>query len=130
MICNNCGGDMVGDGYTMVIHCEHAEGYESYEPDAGPIDCHGMRILSIDAWAGCAPGEGDWNSWNVAGHIPVSEFEALKTPKDYAVWFYKNGYITTSDMRRITVEDDGYNKTICEKKTGMPVFCIEYGCHY
>lgn len=40
--CIKCGGEMIGDGYTAVAHCENAEeeDYEYHEPDAGPIYCH------------------------------------------------------------------------------------------
>lgn len=43
MTCPNCGGDIIGDGYNEVYHCEFAE-YESYydhEPDAGIVYCKG-----------------------------------------------------------------------------------------
>lgn len=41
MNCIKCGGDMVGDGYTLVDHCEYADeaDYEFHEPDAGPVYC-------------------------------------------------------------------------------------------
>lgn len=39
--CIKCGGDMIGDGYTSVMHCEYADEstYESHEPDASPVYC-------------------------------------------------------------------------------------------
>ena len=39
--CKNCGGDMIGDGYTSVIHCEYAdhELIDLCEPDCSPIFC-------------------------------------------------------------------------------------------
>jgi len=39
--CKNCGGDMIGDGYTSVIHCEYAdeEDYLYSAPDSGPFYC-------------------------------------------------------------------------------------------
>ena len=39
--CNECGGDMVGNGYTPVMYCEYAEKstYEHVEADSGPIYC-------------------------------------------------------------------------------------------
>lgn len=42
MICIKCGGDMVGDGYTSVMHCEYADEttYEFHEPDASPVYCN------------------------------------------------------------------------------------------
>lgn len=40
MRCRNCGGTMVGDGYTTVYHCEFVDTSGMYlEPDAGPIYC-------------------------------------------------------------------------------------------
>ena len=39
MQCIKCGGDMIGDDYTMVLHCEYVEDISGYEPDAGPIYC-------------------------------------------------------------------------------------------
>ena len=42
MKCINCGGDMIGDGYTYIMHCEYANesDYEFHEPDADPVYCH------------------------------------------------------------------------------------------
>lgn len=40
MACKNCGGDMIGDGYTDVRHCENLDLIgKGFEPDAGPIFC-------------------------------------------------------------------------------------------
>lgn len=41
MKCSKCGGNMEGDGYTWVYHCEFAEpeDYDSHEPDADPVYC-------------------------------------------------------------------------------------------
>lgn len=41
MTCSKCGGDMLGDGYTVVKHCEYAEedDYKYREPDAWPVEC-------------------------------------------------------------------------------------------
>lgn len=89
-----------------------------------------MRILSIDAWA---DGDGwQWNSWYEAGTISDAEFDAITAKGDKAIakWFYDNGYTTTADMRKITIDDDQYNIVLCEKKSGMPVFAIEYGDRY
>lgn len=41
-ICKDCGGDMCGDGYTVVLHCEFIEDdevWKYHEPDANPIYC-------------------------------------------------------------------------------------------
>lgn len=39
--CSKCNGDIVGDGYNSVMHCEYADSDETMyaEPDAGPILC-------------------------------------------------------------------------------------------
>lgn len=39
--CSKCGGEMIGDGYTSVFHCENADEstYEFHEPDADPVEC-------------------------------------------------------------------------------------------
>lgn len=38
--CVRCGGTMCGDGYMVVLHCEHVDVTALYvEPDAGPIYC-------------------------------------------------------------------------------------------
>jgi len=38
--CSKCGGEMLGDGYTQVLHCEYAdiEG-KGFEPDAFRVEC-------------------------------------------------------------------------------------------
>ena len=37
--CGNCGSDMIGDGYTVPVHCEFAEVPADAEPDSGPYYC-------------------------------------------------------------------------------------------
>ena len=43
MICNNCGGSVIGDGVTTVLHCENANeaDYAHLEPDANFVQCFG-----------------------------------------------------------------------------------------
>ena len=88
-----------------------------------------MKVLSIDAWGNKAEGY-QWNQWFTVGEISKEDFENLKIDKDYAVWFFENDFTNTADMRRILIEDDQYNIVICEKKTGQPLFAIEYGPEY
>lgn len=42
--CKKCGGNMVGDGYTLVRHCEFADVDDDprapFEADADPIYCN------------------------------------------------------------------------------------------
>jgi len=88
-----------------------------------------MRVLSIDAWGNKKDGY-EWNAWYTVGEVTKADFEALKTDKQVATWFKENGYTTSNDMRQIIIEDDQYNVVICEKKTGRPIFAIEYGPEY
>lgn len=41
MICPDCGGTIVGDGYTTVLHCENVdiEIWRDFEPDTDPVYC-------------------------------------------------------------------------------------------
>jgi uncharacterized protein (DUF983 family) len=40
-VCPNCGGTLIGDGYTMVVHCENVDlDLENQpEPDSSPVYC-------------------------------------------------------------------------------------------
>jgi len=89
-----------------------------------------MKILSIDAISGCEKNTWEWDSWYNVGEISKEEFEALKTDKQIATWMCENGFTTTDDMRKIVIEDDQYNIVLCERKSKMPVFAIEYGPEY
>lgn len=41
MKCPNCGGQMIGDGYTSTLHCENIiEPPWDLEPDAEPVYCN------------------------------------------------------------------------------------------
>lgn len=43
MHCPNCGGYMVGDGYTERVHCERMSIFDEEvrgEPDASPVFCN------------------------------------------------------------------------------------------
>lgn len=37
--CIDCGSDILGDGFTIIYHCEYVEDLESFEPDAGTLYC-------------------------------------------------------------------------------------------
>ena len=44
--CIKCGGQMIGDGNTIVEHCEDADDkdYWDVEPDGGPIFCKFQEV--------------------------------------------------------------------------------------
>lgn len=37
--CSNCGGEIIGDGFNMVRHCEYAEVDISFPPDSELVLC-------------------------------------------------------------------------------------------
>jgi len=88
-----------------------------------------MKILSIDAWGNKNDGF-NWNNWFHVGDIDKEDFEKLDTAKKLLTWMMEQGYATTDDMRKAYVDDDQYNKVFCNKKTGQPIFAIEYGPEY
>ena len=43
-VCSKCGGTIMGDGYTVVRHCENVDITSlTVEPDAGTIECEGTN---------------------------------------------------------------------------------------
>ena len=73
--------------------------------------------------------DGSVNWFNV-GEISKEEFETLKTDKEYRLWFRNNGYTTTANKKKVTIDDDQYNIVVCDAKTLRPLFAIEYGPEY
>jgi hypothetical protein len=65
MTCKNCGGSMVGDGYTLVRHCENVNDIQDKEPDAGPIYCELKDYpeyaapMSLLHWEATIPSDND-----------------------------------------------------------------------
>jgi len=41
--CTNCGGDIIGNGYTSVEHCENVDPELGIEPDAELVYCTNPR---------------------------------------------------------------------------------------
>ena len=83
-------------------------------------------VLSIDAWA-----DGDygwnWNSWRyLTERLPA---ELLRDHKAILNWFAENGLLVP--VRGGTyIDDDQYNKVVCDAATGEPLFAVEYGSAY
>jgi len=88
-----------------------------------------MKILSVDAWAE-PEGGWTWNNWFDIGSISKEEFETLKTDKEFRLWFKRNGYTTTANKRKVSIDDDQYNVCLCDAKDGRPLYAIEYGPEY
>lgn len=88
-----------------------------------------MRILSIDAW-GEPEGGWTWNNWFKVGEISKEEFEALDTNRKVLKYFRDEGYLEPTSQGLCGVEDDQYNIVITERRTGRPLYAIEYGPEY
>lgn len=50
-VCPNCGGPPIGDGVSVVLHCENAycEKYLFAEPDAAPVWCEPEAVAAFHA---------------------------------------------------------------------------------
>jgi hypothetical protein len=48
MRCPNCGGTIIGDGYTIIRHCENIIDLPiDVEPDSGPMYCDGSGGIDV-----------------------------------------------------------------------------------
>ena len=80
-------------------------------------------VLSIDAWGNQEDGY-EWNNWHKVGMIDLD----LNQPDQNLIQTMIDAeYLKPASIDLAAVEDDGYNIVIVDKKTGEPVFAIEYG---
>lgn len=91
-----------------------------------------LNVLSIDAWR-----DGDswnWNAWYKRGSLTMREFSKLgcttrQQTRATLAWFREHGYLGDASKGAVTLEDDGYNLTVLDRRTREPLFAIEYGVH-
>lgn len=83
------------------------------------------HLLSIDAWR-FDNGWG-WNNWHkLEDNIywddekPMTARRVLRALRDW-------GYLTDASKGRLTIEDDGYNYVIVDRKTRKPLLALCYG---
>ena len=88
-----------------------------------------LNILSIDAWGNAKDGY-HWNNWFKVGTIDKDEFESLDSDKKQIKFMVDEGYLNEKAFKGVEVEDDQYNIVFADKKTGEPLYAIEYGPHY
>ena len=92
-----------------------------------------INVLSIDAWR-----DGDswiWNNWHKCGTLTLREFSKLgnttrQQTRATLAWFREHGYLSDASKGAVTLEDDGYNLVVCDRRTREPLFAIEYGTAY
>lgn len=80
------------------------------------------QVLSIDAWADSEPNSWTWNQWFDAGEVEL-DIDAPAT--DILSAMHEAGFIRNPELG--SVEDDGHNVIIVDKKTYEPIFAIVYG---
>jgi hypothetical protein len=81
-----------------------------------------VSILSIDAWGNQEDGF-EWNNWRKVGDAPIKICD--QTDEEILQYMCDEGFITQTVGGR--VDDDQYNKVICDDATGEPLFAIAYG---
>jgi hypothetical protein len=79
-------------------------------------------VLSIDAWGNQDDGY-YWNQWFNVGTIDVNH---RGENRDTIRAMIDAGYLNAAALESADVEDDDYNLVIVDKKTGEPLFAIEY----
>ena len=94
------------------------------ETQAEPTE---FTVLSIDAWA-----EGEdswtWNQWyTCAEKCPA---ELLTDDAALIAWFISEGFLHSRAAGNVYIDDDQYNKVVCESATHMPLFAVEYGSSF
>lgn len=40
LCCHTCGEEMIGDGYSVVLHCPYADTSNADVPDGTPVHCN------------------------------------------------------------------------------------------
>ena len=92
----------------------------------GFIKC---TLLSIDAWADCEPKSWYWNCWYTLEEgilLHESVLTARHILKSLRDW----GYLTEDSKGKLTIEDDGYNVVIMDRKTFEPLLALDYGSNW
>lgn len=77
-----------------------------------------MKILQIDAWGNKEEGF-EWNNWFHIGNTDTS-------PESVHEFFKILGGSDSSTLNYF-IDDDGYNKILCDKLTETPLFAVCYG---
>lgn len=84
------------------------------------------RILSIDAWRE-PDGGWTWNNWYHVADFPMHQQAMLDKPRELLRWMREVGLLADGSKGNASVEDDGYNVVIRDRRTSEPVYAIEYG---
>jgi len=76
MNCKHCGGKLMGDGFTEVLHCEHVYLHEPITPDSDPIFCYPKDHECVEP-----DYEDTWSAWDRKVFDSLPDEEAKKFSK-------------------------------------------------
>ena len=100
----------------VVIKLEHSK-----SAIKGLKEFRSLKLLSIDAWKD-PEGGWQWNQWyHVDDYVDIDY-----SPRAILKWLRENGRLSEKSIGRCTVENDGYNYVIKNRKTDEPYFAIEH----
>lgn len=123
MSCSICGGDIIGDGYTSVQHCENAneQDYEYAAPDEGPFCCKKKPTVIVigGSTAGLAMSDlvAVSKSLQFAEVVFMSRDElAIKYPPQLPTTLYAGHHSQLPpipDMSMFAIKEPNYGKQKC-----------------
>jgi hypothetical protein len=83
-----------------------------------------FKLLSIDAWRDeCG---WTWNNWfelEDGIYFADSHISTRRILRALRRW----GYLSDESKGKVTIDDDGYNLVIQNRKTFEPIFALQYG---
>jgi hypothetical protein len=98
------------------------------------------KLLSVDAWVDSTCGECDaclseedmseecvsptwsWNDWHQVDTVDT----VPETVAEFASMVFI-GKQTTESLAKLEIDDDCYNIVLSDKRTGEPLYAVEYG---
>jgi hypothetical protein len=81
-----------------------------------------FTLLSIEAWADKEQGW-QWNNWfRIEENIFI---ENETSNRKLLSFFRQNGWLGNNSKGKVTVENDGYNIVILDRKTREPLYALE-----
>jgi len=84
------------------------------------------KLLGIDAYRD-SENSWIWNNWfEIEGDIYLDE-SILNSPRKLLEFCRRSSWLTKQSKGHLTIEDDGYNVVICNRRTHEPIIAFCYG---
>ena len=84
------------------------------------------KLLGIDAYRDCE-NSWAWDNWfEIEGDIYLDQ-SILNNTRKLLEFCRRSGWLTKQSKGHLTIEDDGYNVVICNRKTHEPILAFCYG---